>query len=743
MTMDRNSFEILRKDANRALRENRLLDALSYVGGMLFNSGNMEQSNELESIKKDYEMMLAFMKQGGSDPQRASIYRNLVNRTFCLLDTASRSYRLQNEKDMYADTFRKSHGTATGIASLTDKICILQEELKEYNLHPSSKEQEAYIAKQREALYETCDILFEHIWTSPILKADDAKEWQTSIEKMDEEIQAPLISAVMLSCQSYFDQQKFRLLLHFCQSIYIKVRARALTAVVWIYMRYEYRFDHHPELCEGISLLAAEPQMHRELILLQKQFVLSLETAKVERKMKDEIIPDIMKSHNYQRNKMGLKEAGEELEKALRGEPNAEWEKIYENKHLANNMKEIIEMGQEGIDINIGTFSSLKGFPFFRHICHWFTPFDYRRSEVENMIGKATGNPIRMLLDTGNFCDSDKYSLCMMLQQLMPPQRDMMITQIGAQMEGQEEIAKILTPKNTNIKAVYRNYLQDLYRFYKLYPQKGQFEDPFKTDLFYKRYPRLGIILDSSEELMDMASFLIKREYYQDAIAYIEEILKKETATAEMLQKIAFCHHHTGNPGKAIYYYQQADLLNPDNEWILKQMYLCHSALGKYEQELACLKKLEEINPEDSRLISETGLCLMQLQRYQEAANRFYELEYKKERLLPSWRAIAWCNFKMGRLEQAYKYYQKLLHHEKVTWEDYLNAGHTAWCMNLVPEAIGHYKQYVKLYQEKEKQENKLLRPFDEDREELLQHGIPDMDIALMRDIIVPGQETI
>ena len=237
--------------------------------------------------------------------------------------------------------------------------------------------------------------------------------------------------------------------------------------------------------------------------------------------------------------------------------------------------------------------------------------------------------------------------------------------------------------------------------------------------------------------LREMASFLIRRECYQDAIGYIEEVLKKEPADAEMLEKMAFCHQQLDLPDKAIYYYQQADLLNPDNEWILKQMYICYSAMGRYEQELGCLKSLEAMNPGDARLISETGLCLMQLKRYEEAAQRFYELEYKGERVIPSWRAIAWCNFKMKRLEQADRYYKKILQQDKVTWEDWLNAGHTAWCRGNTAEAIGLYQHYVQAYCSKKKDEARPpLAPFDEDREELLAQGIDGLDISLMRDIL-------
>ena len=508
-------------------------------------------------------------------------------------------------------------------------------------------------------------------------------------------------------------------------------------------MRHEHRLQRHPDLCEGFELLAAEPDLRNELVLLQKQLLLTLETDKAKRKLQDEILPDMLKNRRYQRNKMGFEELEEELAKALRGEPNAEWEQVRENKSLADNMKEIIEMGKEGIDINIGTFAALKNFPFFRHIGHWFMPFDEHHPEIKDILpAEVRSNPVKMIMDADNFCDSDKYSLCLMLRQIMPKQREMMMTQMGAQMDGQEDEAQESARRGRTVRAVYRNYLQNLYRFYKLYPQRTQFDDPLLTDLLYTRHRLPGALLKSADYLTDMASFLIKRECYQDAADYIGEVLRDGTATAELLQKLAFCYQRLGQSGKAVYHYQQADLLLPDNEWILRQMRVCYSALGKYEQELDCLRRLEAMHPDDHRLASESGLCLMQLERYEEAAQRFYELEYKQVRVLSSWRAIAWCNFKMNKLEQAGKYYQKLLGHEKAKWEDHLNAGHTAWCMHRIPEAVEHYRTSVRLYcRTGEQNARNPLGPFDADRDELLAHGIGEPDITLMRDIIMhaPG----
>ena len=730
--MDSKSFELLYHDAEQALLQDHLQEALSCIQGILSDCESPEMNREAESLRQDYGMMLTFMAQGGVDPQRAVVHRSLTNRAFALLDRGARLYRLRHIKDLYADIAARHHGTeAEPYEMLAARADLLREKRAETRSHSLTDEEESL-------LYATYDKLFEHVWTAPLFHPSDAEELESFIERQEPAGQALLISSVTLAVLQYFDPQKYRILLHFCKSETNEVRARALTAAVWAYMRFTTRFAQYPDLKDGLSLLSQDERLKEELALLQRQLLLSLEAAKAEKKLQNEIFPDLLKNRNYQRNKIGLEQMEEDLAKALRGEPNAEWEQMQGNRHLADNMKKIIAMGQEGIDINLGTFSGLKGFSFFQSLPHWFAPFNSARPEIRAVLPEGlAGHPIGMLMDAGNFCDSDKYSLCLMLSQIPASQREMMVAQIGAQMGGNEEHLKEAAKGSTDITSVYRNYLQDLYRFYKLHPRKAQFDDPFRHDLLFTRYPILEQMTKSPGYLREMASFLIRRECYQDAIGYIEEVLKKEPADAEMLEKMAFCHQQLDLPDKAIYYYQQADLLNPDNEWILKQMYICYSAMGRYEQELGCLKSLEAMNPGDARLISETGLCLMQLKRYEEAAQRFYELEYKGERVIPSWRAIAWCNFKMKRLEQADRYYKKILQQDKVTWEDWLNAGHTAWCRGNTAEAIGLYQHYVQAYCSKKKDEARPpLAPFDEDREELLAQGIDGLDISLMRDIL-------
>lgn len=59
--MDIISFKSLYNDATKAIKDNQLLQALSFIKGMLFNLGDIETSHEYESICQDYDIMLEFM----------------------------------------------------------------------------------------------------------------------------------------------------------------------------------------------------------------------------------------------------------------------------------------------------------------------------------------------------------------------------------------------------------------------------------------------------------------------------------------------------------------------------------------------------------------------------------------------------------------------------------------------------------------------------------------------------------
>ena len=688
--MDYKSFEYLYKDAQKALNDHHLMDALTCLNGILYNIDDVELHNEKDSICNDYNFMLNFFQQGGTDSGRLDVYRKIVNRTYVLLDRSSRKFRLKN----YEKTYSKHFANTT--------------------------------AQEIEAPIQ----LFNRIWTSDIYKTTDREGLLSHFDNLNTESQLQVVSAIMLSLQEYFDLEKFKVIIQFCQHSNPYIRARAIVAFVWIYMQYVHRIENQPELKEAISILGTDAKFKSELSILQKELLLSLETANVEKKLQKDILPDLLSAKDIKDAKIDFTFIDDELSKSLE---NPSYSDVG-NKKMANKMKELINMGKEGVDINIGTFAMLKSFPFFMEIANWFAPFNSKHPEVQQLLDSENpSNPIQILLNTGNFCDSDKFSLCIMLKLMPPTQRGMVLSQLTAQFDGLEEGINDIQPETKNIKIIIRNYLQDLYRFYKLHPNRSEFIDPFKMDLLLTNYKEIELILDTPSYYEELSTTLIQRKRYSDAISYLNKI-KDVNSQFDLIQKLAFCHQKMEDYQQAISYYEQADLIQPDNEWVIQQMRLCYSALHLYQGELKCLTKLERINPNEPKISLHIGRCLMQMGKYEEAAGRFYEMEYKGENVLTSRRAIGWCNFKLKKFEQAEKYYQKLSEDSNATWEDHLNYGHVLWANHQTQRAIEFYKKYISLVLKEKNTEP--LRAFDKDKKELLKQGIQEVDINMMRDIL-------
>ena len=716
--MGKQSFESIYSSAVKALVNNHLLECFSMMKKFKNYFFALPYFNDdLDCSFDDYNRMLAFMKMGIIDPKRNDVYLNLCQKANVLIEKAARQYMLDNCHNVYVSAYEESKAATNehGINNVMDEVLWLK----------GNRNCMDY--------YKKLDLLFSCIFSADIYKGNEAKCLQECIEKLPENDQATLVSAIMLNGLQFFDARKFELLLHFCASISTKVRIRSLTGVIFIYIRFEKRFHFYPELAKELSLILQNKQILEELKIMQRQLYISQQTKNAEYKIRNEIMPDLNKNILKQRNKLGIDQLQEDVDKMLHGEPNEEWGEIFNSKKFESNVKQIIDMGEKGIDINMTTFSAFKHAPFFQTFCHWLIPFDPKRVEISSLFpNNEKGNMFQNIIYAGNFCDSDIYSLCLMFCQINRQQSQMMIDQLTTLMNSckTENIKSYSEPANEC-----RRFFQDLYRIYKIYPFITGLYDPFEHEILFTNFPILSQSLKSSVYLHEMSSFLIRYHYYNEAISYIEELMKKEPANVEQLQKVAYCYQQTNSLNKAIYYYQQADSLNPNNEWVLKQMRLCYSSLGNYDKELKCLDILEQIKQGNTHLAFEKGFCLMQLKRYDEAAKIFYELEYKEKNVLQAQRAIAWCNFKLGRLEQAEKYYNKILKDRKSSWEDYLNAGHTAWCLNKIKDAINYYGKYKTIYATKHKGKSAII-PFDEDRNELIAHDIPPINIDLMHDII-------
>lgn len=685
--MDNKSFEFLYNDAKNALYHHQLIEALTCLNGILYNIDDVELHNEKDSICKDYDVMLNFFSQGWTDEGRIKVFQNLTNRSHTLLDRAARRFRLKSGKDLYTITSEN----------------LLNTDNPDVNL-------------------------FNNIWTSDIFKTTDSDRLDIQMKAVDTNCQLQAISAIMLNILEYFDVEKVKIIIRYCQHDDTRIRARAIVALIWIIMKYEQQFLNYTELQDAINLIGMQEKFRSEITILQKELLLSLETANIGRRLQKEILPDLLKDKNPGSPNLDFTFVDEDLSASL-FDDNINHANP-EQRKLSNKMKELVELGREGVDINIGTFMMLKSFTFFQQTANWFAPFNQEHPEVKHLL--STSNTIQLLIESGNFCDSDKYSLCIMVSQMPTSQREIVLSQLSKQFEGNEEVLRESPSSVISINKYFRSYLQDLYRFYTIHPNKHEFDNPFKRDCLLTNYTSIkNILVSSPTYYKDMAPMLIKRNRYDDAINYI---MLSADIQFESLQKLAYCHQQLGNYSSAIQYYKQADLIQADNEWNLKQMCHCYSVMHRYDDELKCLKKIADIHPNDTHISSKMAKCLMKNGQYETACQYYYELEYKGINTFMAQRAIAWCNLKLNNLQQSEKYYRLITENTQTSWTDYMNYGHVLWALDKRVEAIECYKKYISLIRKEKKTDP--LHSFDKDRKDLLGLGLSEIDIDLMRDTI-------
>ena len=215
------------------------------------------------------------------------------------------------------------------------------------------------------------------------------------------------------------------------------------------------------------------------------ELVKTVDTDRITRKIRDEVVPEMLKLKPEIDKKINLNI--ENLDSAEM-EENPQWQEMMESSGLADKLKEMSEIQEEGGDVMLGTFERLKTFPFFNEPANWFLPFHTDYSEFS---GGASGDmqPVAELMAAAPFlCDSDKYSFMFSLQHVPAFQRDMMLSQFKAQGEQLAELqAASLTSGNADRKNVINKQVQNIYRFFRLFRRKGEFPNPFESGSTYRR----------------------------------------------------------------------------------------------------------------------------------------------------------------------------------------------------------------------------------------------------------------
>ena len=700
------------------LHKNNLLDFFDASEKLLneykFNF-LLEKHSELKQV---YVNILRYSFSEVKDPDRDKVYRKLIQDCY-----------------EFADRIKLSlNKMQTQFATLN----ILNEVNFEFQNKLNEIEKELFSANNELALA----LFFKKVWLSPKLdefslsllnKIADTDDAALNIAK------SVLVSAISISNLSNFDKNKWQLMIRFYKQSGSKIKHRALTGILLSAYIYNERLYVYDDLLERLKSLSKDPDFKKILSFINLQFIRSKETEEISRKLQEEILPEVAKFKPKIEDKLKLDDIlGDDMSFE---DKNPNWENIFEEApELLGKLEQFSKMQIEGSDVFMSAFSLLKHFDFFKEPANWFLPFYKENSIIWDAFKfeSETFNKelfIEGLEKSAFMCNSDKYSFILNIRFMPDMQKNMMLEMFQAELDGMNEILKDDEVLNKEVIDRYSitQYIQDLYRFFKLHPYKAEFVDIFEKELDFYNTSILQNEWFDVDLFKKVGSLYFEKEYYKQAIDVYKLLYDRGVNEQEIVEKIAYSYQKSGNYKKALEYYEKAELFDTHIEWTTKKIALCHRELGNTEKAIEYYLKAEKHDPENLYVQAHLGHAYLRLKEYEKALQHYFKVEYFAPSNTMILRPIAWCSFVLGKFENAQKYYQKLREKNAADVFDYLNMGHVEWCMNNEKDAVNFYKKSFELV---EKDRQKFKTAFMEDKPYLIKHGIQEQEIALMIDYL-------
>lgn len=707
-------------------------EIIRYYNGIVFSLDNKELKNAFDALRQliaalreysfldklnelhdTYKYMLRYRVEGASDPMQQQIYRHLLVSAYELADALKHKALVKDAPQTFYSRRRTAQATPLpSFSELEDRLSLSAE------------------AAERAGFDRAVSDLFTRIWISDLLPVEEAAQLQRIVTAENSPYVASVaVSALTLALQEMFDERKLMLLFDAADHSNPEVRIRALIGILLTLYLYRQRTELYPKAAERLAELAEQPAFLPLLRAIILKFILSRETEKITRKLQNEILPEMMKITPKLNRKLNMQDFSADT--AADG-INPEWENILKDNGLAEKLKEFSELQMEGADVMHSSFVHLKSYPFFREIGNWFLPFTPEHSAIAgNTSFNRKDNLILETLTGSSFvCNSDKYSIYFSMMNIPAEQRNMIANQFSAEsaemMEQESEPANRRQQEET----VIRQYIQDLYRFYKVHPQHPDFNDIFNLPLDFHNLPAVRPYISDTESLNILAEYYLKKKYYADALLLFRELADRTPTDAVLFQKIGFCLETEEKYPEALEAYTRAELLDSNNKWTLRHLARLYRLIGRPDEALTYYSRLENLEPDNLSVQINIGHCYLEQKDYDKALHCFFKVDYLDGKSHKAWRPIAWCSFVTGKLDQAYNYYRKILD-EQPNEQDYLNAGHTAWALHRMQETLAYYQKSV---QSENNNFHKFIEQFRQDIPELKSAGIADGDIPLVLD---------
>ena len=693
-----------------------------------------EYNDRLNDLQQNYHYLLQYYITGIDDPERKSVYNKLIARFF-VLNSELREELLYRNSTNYEYAQKRFFPYTKHYNSNSDLLDAFRYFHKQSvilaNLETTRETELRRLRSNYELLLPD---LFRLFWLATTYKAEDKflfnqlldKKYKGNLEK------SIMISALTLNLWRMFDESKIMMLLDACQSDNQIVKQRAMVGLAFIMARYNRFLPYFPSVRNRLVLLADDNHIVDNFQNILIQIISTAETEKISKKMQEEILPEMMKISPLMKDKMDTENL---LNTDEWNEENPEWQEILEKSGISDKLKELSELQLEGADVYMSTFSLLKNFPFFSEPSNWFLPFDPHYTAVNELFMTEDKSMIAAFIGNNVMCNSDKYSFCLSILQMPESQRNMLKNSFKTEADQLAEMMNdeaILNPEQAS-KNLSKQYVQDLFRFFKLYSKHADFSDMFGYSLSMHHSFLFDILATNSDFKTSIAEYYFSKSHYSQALELFEEIQHETEPSAALYQKIGYMYQQTSQFSKALEAYNKADIIQPDDIWTVRKMALCYRLSGNFEKALEFYQHVDYLHPNHTSVLMQIAHCQVELGKFKDALTIYFKLDALEAENPKIWRAISWCSFVTGNVKQAAYYANKLLEAEPNA-HDYMNMAHITWCKGEHTAAIEYYKKSLEIF---DNSWDLFIATFNEDKPYLIANDIDKDEIPLMLDALL------
>ena len=707
----------------RLLEEGRLQEALTQLSALAINIGCWNLQSKIFDVQTTYGFLLKYAIEGIADPNRLTMYNQLMLQAYQLTDTLRIAIDMGRRQSAYYQALRRyEQQPPMSYKELHEGLAKCKQKLAEaQNCDSNRKERiiEEYALEHEKLLEE----LFNRTWTSLVWSEEDNRQATLLLHDENatsEKDRALFIASILMSLTRIMDVNKFRLLLQAATNHSEIVCGRAAVAVIITLAIHTERIKMTPAAMDAWQEAQQHEQLRNRLFEANLQLLMCRETLKLEKHIHDNIMPTIMKGA-----------AKGNVQIILDNEDNDS----LDDPDIRDKMNQMRELILSGADIYFNTFTPLKNNSFFGSVFHWFLPFDLLQTDMYTKFHSFANTKsalLPLIIHSNGFCDSDRYSFLLLMGN-MP----------GAISTDLEENIKKQLPEGFDNQATNpghalhtkdysRHFIQDLYRYYKLSVQRTD-----ETDIFKHPFDMWGNTLTSSiynhEQTMLIGEFLMQHDYLDEAFDLFYGLTRHDENNTHVWRKLGLVLQKKNDYKRAIKAYEYADLIEPDHLWTTRHLAQCHKHLQNMEKATLYYKKIETKRPDDLQIALLIGQCLAEQDKLDEALTYFHKVEYLSDDKRQSQRAIGWCLFLQGKIKEATTQYEKLINSSRPAVEDYLNYAHMLWLQGNNKEAILAYRQANSMCPD----HSTFIRLFKNDSSTLAEHGIPPREQQLIADAVI------